>query len=573
MLSMLWSTLLALAAAPLILLVRQLRRWQLGRRGVLELSLAHDGPRHAALDAIAGTAELLRAMTDDELLRAVVLKIRSPSLGWAAAQDLHDALLTLRRKGKLVFVHLEQAGNQELLLASAADRVWLTPAADVFLVGVGAQLVFFGDALHRLGVDVQIEAAGTYKSFGESYSRGFASAANREATAALVEDLSAQLVERLASSRCLDPAAIRALMARSPLSAEEVHAAGLVDGVGHADQAQDALDELLGQKVHPVSFRRYARLLAVEHYLESVGRRGRHVAVVHLEGPVVHGAEPEGGGGLRIEADRVSPVLEQLREDEDVAAVVLFLDTPGGSALASDIIARSVQRLGAAKPVVAVFANVSASGGYYIGAPAAEIIAWPGTITGSIGVVGGKVSWGRALGQLGVHAEPIVSSDSALLLSPWRSFRPEERARFRALLERTYDRFLRVVAAGRRRPVEAIAPHAEGRVWTGRQALERGLVDRLGGLDDGLARARVLAGMEPDTPAVHLRFPPPRFRVLTQLLGLRGAAAAPDLVDLALASLGVGGRRLQLLRRHPGQALTLLPWVVDGAGDQPPPLP
>ena len=561
MLSLVWTTLLGLLAVPLGLLVRQLRRWQLGRRGVLALSLTHDLPRRAPLDGIAATAELLRAMAEDELLRAVVLHIRSPALGWAAIQDLHQALGALRAAGKLVFVHLDQAGNQELLLASAADRVWLEPAGDVFLTGVGAQLVFYGDALRRLGVDVEIEAAGTYKSFGEAYARPFASPANREATRALVEDLADQLVTALAEARRLPAARIRDLMDRAPFSADEALAAGLVDGVGHADQAHAALEELLAQKVQPVSFRRYARLLAVELVLARMGRRDRLVSVVHLEGPVVHGSEPTGGGGHRIDADRVVPVLDQLRESEDVGAVVLLVNSPGGSALASDIIARAVQRLGQAKPVVAVFANVSASGGYYIGAPAAEIIARPGTITGSIGVVGGKVSLGRALGGLGVHAEPVTSSDSALMLSPWRTFRPEERVRFRSLLSRTYDRFLRVVAAGRRRPVEAIAPHAEGRVWTGRQALERGLVDRLGGLELGIDRARTLGGLEPDAPARHVRFPPPRFRLLSQLLG-RDAQVRPDLLDLALATLGEAGVRLSLLRRHPGQAMALLPWVV-----------
>lgn len=566
MLSLLWSTFLGLVAVPLSLLTRQLRRWQLGRRGVLELSLARDARRRAPLDSIAATAELLRAMTQDDLLRAVVLRIRHPALGWAAAQDLHQALEALRDEGKLVFVTLEQAGNQELLLASAADRVWLAPAGDVFLTGVGAQLVFFGDALERLGVDVQVEAAGAYKSFGESYSRAYASRQNREAVRSLVDDLGEQLVDQIARSRRVEPDAVRALMAACPVSAEAALAAGLVDGVGHADQAHSALEALLGQSVRPVSFRRYARLLAVERFLLRVGRRDPVVAVVHLEGPVVHGVEPTGGGGHRIDADRVVPVLDGLAESEDIAAAVLFINSPGGSALASDIIARSVLRLGEQKPVVAVFADVAASGGYYIGAPAAEIVARPGTITGSIGVVGGKVSIGRAVGGLGVHAEPVVSSDSALMLSPWRTFRPEERVRFRALLDRTYDRFLKVVAAGRRSTVDAVAPHAEGRVWTGRQALARGLVDHMGGLDLGLQRARSLAGLPDDASVQHLRFPPPRLRLLSQLLG-RDAVVPVDLLGLALASLGPIGRRLQVLRQHPGQALALLPWVITDAGD------
>lgn len=561
MLSLAWSTLLAWLAMPLALLVARLRRWQLGRSGVLALSLTHDMPRRAPLDGIAATAALLHAMAEDPLLRAVRLHLRSPGLGWAAAQDLHQALLGLRARGKVVFVHLEHAGNQELLLASAADQVWLAPAGEVFLTGVDAWLVFAGDLLSRLGVQVEIEAAGAFKSFGETWSRAFPSPANREATAALVEDLGEQLVEALAAARHVPVERVRALLRRCPVPPEEALAAGLIDGVGHADQADAALEAQLGRALNPVSFHRYARWLAVERRLARVGRRGRVVSVVHLEGPVVHGAEPSGGGGHRIDADRVVPVLEQLRLSEPVGAAVLFINSPGGSALASDVIAHAVERLAQAKPVVAVFANVAASGGYYIAAPAAEIFARPGSITGSIGVVGGKLAFGGALSGLGVHAEAVRSDDQAMLLSPWRPFRPHERARFRALLDRTYDRFLAVVAAGRKRTVQDIAPHAQGRVWTGRQALERGLIDRLGGLEQGLDRARALAGLPPDAPVVHQRFPPPRFRMLAQLLG-RDARAEPDLLDQALRSVGEGGARLSLLRHHPGQALALLPWVV-----------
>ncbi|MCK6502355.1 signal peptide peptidase SppA [Myxococcota bacterium] len=564
MLSLAWSTLLSWLALPLSWLVRRLRRWQLGRSGVLALSLSHDLPRRAPLEGIAATAALLRAMGEDPLLRAVRLHLRSPSLGWAAAQDLHQALLALRARGKLVFVHLEHAGNQELLLASAADRAWLAPAGEVFLTGVDAWLVFAGDLLGRLGVRVEIEAAGAYKSFGETYARAFPSPANRLATAALVEDLGAQLVETLASARKVPEERVRALLRRCPVPPEEALAAGLIDGVGHADQADAALEAQLGRSLRPVAFHRYARLLALERALARVGRRGRVVSVVHLEGPVVHGAEPSGGGGHRIDADRVVPVLDQLREAEQVGAAVLFVNSPGGSALASDVIARAVERLAQAKPVVAVFANVAASGGYYVAAPCAEIVAQPGSITGSIGVVGGKLAIGGAAGQVGVHAEVVRSDEQAMMLSAWRPFRPEERARFRALLDRTYDRFLAVVAAGRKRPVQDIADHAQGRVWTGRQALERGLVDRLGGLDEGLSRARALAGLPSDAAVVHQRFPPPRFRLLAQLLGrdARAAAPGPDLLDQGLASLGEAGGRLSLLRHLPGQALALLPWVV-----------
>ncbi|MCB9777494.1 MAG: signal peptide peptidase SppA [Alphaproteobacteria bacterium] len=566
MISKLWTTLLAALAVPLSSIVRFFRRRQLSSDGFIELSLSHDAGRRAPLDAIAHMAALLRAMSRDEYLRGVILRVRSPSLGWAAAQDLRRALAELRAAGKQVVVELEQAGNQELLLASAAEKVWLAPAGEVFLTGLGAQMVFYGDALARVGVQVDLEAAGAYKSFGEPYSRAYPSAANREAVESLVGDLGDQLVEALAEGRGLDPVALRTLMERAPLSADEALEAGLVDALGFADDVRASLVSGEGRAVRTVEFRSYGRLLSWQRRLARWGERGQRVGIVHLEGPVVHGTEAMGGSGHRVDADRVVPVLDELREDDQIAATVLFINSPGGSALASDLIAHAVERLAARKPVVAVMANVAASGGYYVAAPCQEILASPGTITGSIGVVGGKVSFGQAVGRLGVHHEDISTADSALMLSPWRAFTDAERVRFRTMLTRTYDRFIAVVAKGRGLSATAVEPHAQGRVWTGRQALDRGLVDALGGLDAGVARARVLGALPVDAPVQHLRFSPPRFRMLQQLLGREVQATAPDLVGLLLASLGSLGARVQVLRALPGQALALLPWVlVDGA--------
>jgi len=568
LLSFIWTTLVGLLAIPLSGLVRAWRRWQLGRRGVLTLTLSHDAPGRTKLDALASTVTLLRSMARDDLLRAVVIRARHPALGSAAVQELHGAVLELREAGKLVLVHLEQAGNQELALASAADRVFLTPAAEVMLTGVGAQLVFYGDLLERVGVTADLEAAGAYKSFGEPFRRAWPSTANREAVSALVDDLDAQLVDLLAQSRRVPPGRVVDLMQRAPVSAEDARDAGLVDALAYGDQVHDELETLLGQRVRPLSFRRYARWLAFERALSRWGHREQRVIVVHLEGPVVHGDEPSGGSGVRMDADRVVPVLESLREDERTGAVVLYVDSPGGSALASDIIARSVRRLAERRPVVAVFGNVAASGGYYVAAGAAEIVARAGSVTGSIGVVGGKLTFGQGAALLGVHMEPVVAHDGALLFSPWRAFTDSERTRFRQMLARTYDRFLEVVARGRRRSVEEIEPYAQGRVWTGRQAQEHGLVDHLGGLQLGVERARKLAGLPPRPPVYHVRFPPPRFRILSQLLGRRAQVASPDLQGMLLVSLGAAGARLDLLRRAPGAALAVLPWVLtDSSGE------
>ncbi len=312
-------------------------------------------------------------------------------------------------------------------------------------------------------------------------------------------------------------------MNEAPISAEEARALGLVDGVAFPDQVHAALEELLGGEQRVVPLRRVSFWLNVERWLARIGTRSERVAVVHLEGAVTHGVEPSAGSGPRIEAERVVPALEALREDDCVKAVVLYVDSPGGSALASDLIARSVVRLQAAKPVISVFGDVAASGGYYIAAPSAELIAQEGTLTGSIGVVGGKLVYGEAAERLGVSSEAIVAGPNATIFSPWEPFTPAQRARFRQSLERIYARFVQVVAAGRKAPIESIERVAQGRVWTGRQALGHGLVDRIGGLDLAVRRARELAGFSGSVSTIHVRFPPPRFRLLSALLGRNGA--------------------------------------------------
>lgn len=558
------SMVLTVLAAPARLGVGLVRQLQLRGRVVVEVQLGHDGSGgRRTLASDLAVLEALRRMAGDPKVRAVIVDLRNLSAGWATLQQLRQALVYLRERGKLVVTHLDAASTREIYLASAADRVWLTPSGEVLLQGVGAHLSFYGDALKRVGVVVELEAAGAYKSFGEPFTRAWPTRANREQTGELVSDLQEQLVTVIAKARGLTAEAVVALMAASPLSAERAVEAGLVDALAYPDQARDRLEELL-DGARRVSFHRYARWSRWSRRLAALGEPAGHVAVVHLEGSIVQGAEASGGAGPRIDADRVVPVLEHLRADPDVRAVVLYVNSPGGSALASDLIARSVRRIVEKKALVAVFGDVSASGGYYLSAPALELFAEAGTITGSIGVVGGKLALGPAAERWGVHHERISAGPDTGLLNPWSPLTPEQRRRFRETLTRTYDRFLKVVSAGRKQPLEAIHAVAQGRVWTGQQALERGLVDHLGGLPEALGRVRVLAGMGPSQDRVqHVRFAPPRFRVLQALLA--GGVRATDLVSLALNSLGTAGRLARMVRDRPMEALLLLPYDVEAS--------
>lgn len=543
-------------------LVRLVRQAQLRGRPVLTVALGSDRPPPAHVEA--RQLALLRQFADDPAVRAVVLDLRDLQRGWASLQDLRHAIDAIRSSGTLVVAHLDTLTTRELYLASAADRVWLTPVGEVFLQGVAAHLNFYGDALKALGVVVDLEAAGTYKSFGEPFTRGFPTRANREQTLALVAELQSQILGAIAKGRDLDPDLLEGLLEESPLSAERAQALGLVDDLLYADQAEDTLEALLDNDLRRIRGRWYSRWVRLERWLAALGHARGRIAVVHLEGSIVE--SDKNNPGQAIASEDVVPALDSLRDDKRVLAVVLAVNSPGGSALASDLIARAVRRLVEEKPVVAAFGNVSASGGYYLSAPAVEVVARPGTITGSIGVVGGKLAIGPALERVGVHQERVGPSPDSGLFHPWRPLSTAQRARFRAMLQRTYDRFLQVVAAGRKMPREAVDAVAQGRIWTGTQAKERGLVDHLGDLAAAIERARLLADLEPHEQRVrHLRFAPSRLQRLRALLGAgaRAGAGEFDLITGALAALGPAGRMARLVRAHPLQPLLLLPYEVE----------
>jgi len=473
-------------------------------------------------------------------------------VGWASLRELRTALLGLRAAGKMVTVELETCGNAELYLASAANRVWMRPIGELSAFGVAASLRFAGDALARFGLRFDIEAAGEFKSAGESFTRGYASPANREAVQQLVVGLEAELEAAVADGRRLPLEVVRGAIHAAPLSATEARERGLVDAVAWPDEVRGEVDALCGGELRRVSLDRWAGAVrfrrAVEEWMEGRPR----VLVLHLEGPVVDGEGPPGAAS--IAAVPVSKALAAAAEDETVSAVVLAVQSPGGSALASDLLWRAVARLREKKPVVAVFRDVAASGGYYLAAAASEILVQPTTLTGSIGVVGGKLVLGEALARVGVHTEVVAGAPHAGMYGTDRPFSPSERQRFRERLATYYQTFVDRVATGRGRPPEDIEPSARGRVWLGADALRLGLADRVGGVAEGVARAAALADLR--NPArVDLAVGPRRGRLARLLRGLLRNEAGVELPDLPPMA--------RLLTAGGGVPLALWPFELD----------
>ena len=452
---------------------------------------------------------LLRWAREDERLRGVVVSIENLHAGWARIQGLHRALQGLRSAGKRVWVHLAQAGIREYFLATAADHISLPPSGMLDVAGLSAEATFFLGTLEKLGVEAEIIQVGQYKSAAEPFTRREMSPQHREMIESLVDDLYGQVAEAVAGGRGLETDAVRELLGQGPFVASEALQHRLVDRIAYVDQVEEsAKRECRGDIIERGDYQR---------------RRGRHmrrralrgrwgsIGLLHISGTIKNGESiPGPEAASAAGATTVASHLERLTKRDDIAAIVLRIASPGGSGLASDIIWHQVGLARAKKPVVVSLGDVAASGGYYIAAAGAPVIAEPGTITGSIGVVAGKATLQGLYGKLGITKEIVSRGAHGGLYSDYVPLGPAERDRLATQARSFYADFVAKVASGRGLPPDAVAAVAEGRVWTGRQALERGLIDQLGGLEEAANEAKVLAGIPRDAVVTVERLPKPR---------------------------------------------------------------
>lgn len=434
------------------------------------------------------TAALSRAAGDDRVT-GLFLEIVAAPTDWADVEELRDAVAAFAGAGKPVTAWLSFAGSGEYALALAADRIVLAPEGVVLVPGASAQMQFLAGTLEKLGVAADYVHVGRYKSAPEAMTRTEATDPHREMITSLVEEHYSALVAMIARERGLGEAAVAGLVDQGLFDGAGAVAAALVDTLDYLDAA---LQADFGE----------AETTPFEDYVLSPGRgRGERVALVVVEGTIVEG---ESGrdfwSGPMAGSDTVIEQLRDAAEDEGIAAVVLRVDSPGGSATASDLIWDEINRTRLDKPVVVSMSGYAASGGYYVACPADSIFAEPGTLTGSIGVFAGKMDLHRLYEKIGLNREFVVRGRNALMFADADRFDDAQRALLQGQLDAFYGRFVGKVAAGRRLDPAAVAAVAEGRVWTGSQAVAAGLVDGLGGLDRALAAVRGLAGLEPGAP-------------------------------------------------------------------------
>ncbi len=450
----------------------------------------------------------LRAARTDDTVRGLAVYIESTGFGLAKAQELRRQFANLRAAGKFVECYLETAGELSngtlaYYLATACDAIHMAPAGDLNLLGLYADGRFFRRTLDKLKINPQISAVGDYKSAVESYQREGWSPAAREALDAVLDSYYSQIIQAIAERRALPEEAVSALFDRAPYTATEALELGLLDRLSYPDQFRGHIEERTGSK---------PRLVPLLSYGQRQHGRGPKVAIVFSSGLIVRGqgAIQPFGGTATVGSTSMSRVLRNLAIDSSIKAVILRIDSPGGSALASDLILRELELLSETKPVVVSMSDVAASGGYYIASKASRIVAEPATLTGSIGVYGGKLVTATFESDLlGITHDPVSRGANAGIYSQAAPFTPDQRERFDRLLNRIYDTFLNHVAEGRGMARSEIEAMAQGRVWTGEDAFELGLVDDLGGLDRAIDLALEGADLDPSGGAKLVYYPKP----------------------------------------------------------------
>jgi protease-4 len=452
---------------------------------------------------------LLRWAREDERLRAVMISLADLDAGWARLQEVRRALLALRQAGKLVSVFLPEGSTREYYLASAADLVVLAPAGHLAITGLAAEAMFFKGALDKLGIQAQVSQAGQYKAAGEPFTRESMSAPHREMLDSLLDDLYDQIIEGIAAARAKEKEDVRRLIDQGLFLAREALAVGLIDHVAYEDELQKIVEKRLGE-LHIIEADPYRRRRASELRLKLLRDQPKKIALMTVNGPIKRGETIEGPDGPRaVGSTSFIRDLRYAREDQSVSAIVVRVASPGGSGLASDLMWRELKVTQAQKPVIISMGDVAASGGYYLALGGDVVFAEEGTITGSIGVIAGKAVLRDLYASLGVGKEILTRGQRAALFSDYLAFAPAEQERVDFEINAFYQDFVEKVAASRSLPLGAAEANAQGRVWSGRQAWARGLVDALGGVEAALAEAKRRAGMPMDALAAIERFPKP----------------------------------------------------------------
>ena len=546
-----------------------------------EIRLTGSYPEHQQMPGLFGDLveglstcmDRLHQAARDKSIKGVVLHIDGIEIGWARLNELQSSIAVVKAAGKPIWARMNDGSNKDYLLAASCDRILMPESGTLMLTGLRAEVMFYKNLFEKLDVKADMLRVGAFKSAAEPYTRSEMSPEFRQEMEEILDDYYAAMVSQIAVARSLPEEQIKSIIDEGLLSASRARELGLIDDVAYHDQISDLVangDQSLDVRLRADYRKKKANaeldLFSIMELLsggssKSTSSRPR-IAVLRLEGPIVSSSGPTSlFSEAAISSDKIVPLIEKLGKDENVKAIVLRVDSPGGSALASDLIWRALEATN--KTVVASMGDTAASGGYYISMGADAIFAEPGTLTGSIGVLGGKIALDGLMQKLGVTTSVIQRGKNSGVMSPFAAFSDSERETMQRMLNDVYKLFTQKAAAGRKMDYAALEALARGRVYTGRQAIAIGLVDQLGTLADAIAYTRTLVG--DDAGKLELEDLPKAQSPLEMLLGQTAsnrqpiaslAAFVPDALLPALRRLSV----LQQIADEP--VLLILPFDV-----------
>jgi protease IV len=475
-----------------------------GDRGLLGLL----SKNQTALNVLRNAID--RAAKDPKIV-GMEIKVINPEMELAQAQEIVALIKSFERHGKWTAAYIETAGesglgNTPYIVASAADEVSLMPQGELNLMGVQLRELFMRGTLDWLGITPNFASVGQYKSAANMFTNKDFTAAQKEEDEGLAGSLFDQIVAAIGAERKLSPDAVKGLIDQAPLNADVGLKARLVDRLEYEDEFDERVKDHGGSVHKLVDYTDYARA----SLFSGLGG-GDQIAVIYGEGEIQRsgeGYDPFSTPGTEaMTADDMADAFKSAREDDNVRAVILRVNSPGGSLLASELIGHEVELTASKKPVVVSMSGYGASGGYMVSIPAAKIIAEPGTITGSIGVLGGKFNVTPAAQKIYANTDAVSRGANVGMFDMWTDFTPAQSKQFQDDIMRNYQYFLKLVAAGRHMTVEQADAVAQGRVWTGEQALKNKLVDSLGGFDEAMAAAKGLARLAPEQPVEIIELP------------------------------------------------------------------
>lgn len=525
--------------------------------------------------SLRAITEGLQVASADDRVAGLAVYLGGGRSSAAAVQEFRAAVAEFRAAGKFALLFSEDmgamgGGTMQLYMASGFDEIWLQPSGGVGLIGMAIEVPFAQGLLEKLEVETRIGKRMEYKSAVESLTRSSLSDPARENLQRLLDSLYGQAVAGIASGRRIGEADVRDLVNKGPYLASEALDRGLVDRLGYWDEYIDAAKARAGEDAETVFMARYIA------GIERPNTSGTRIALIHGRGAIVSGTADEDpfeepGFG----AHRIARAIADAVEDDKIKAILFRIDSPGGSYIASDIIWREIRRAReAGKPVVASMGGTAASGGYFVAMPADRVVAWPGTVTGSIGVYGGKVVTEKFWEKLGVTWDGLQAGDRAAMWSLVQDFSPGAEARFAAMLDFIYEDFTAKAMEDRSLNAEQIDAVARGRVWTGEDAHKRGLVDAFGGYRTAIAELRDLLALEADAPVELVVMPKPLDPVKkllkamdgggdvsASLLSILSGSQDGGVLDEAAREFGLPAEGLDLLRPSAG-VLQMPPFML-----------